>query len=300
MPTRPLNRWMTPNGFRGPNPGQRPAYPASYNRGLNGVVADTAILRAWWDLTDNLNMTANWDGTGGAPSDGDPVGRVNNKAGLNSDYYLHQSAAARKPTWRQESSDFGGRPALEYDGTDDSLFTLGGTNFTAMWQMAATILVSCSFHNVGGAPVNEQNIVYEWGYSSGTQGGLVGFTSNAGTHLRPHARHESSGFKDPYGYQYNDYNQPYVMGQRYIGEGINKTQTAFNGREDQEMVSGLEYGYDKFYLGQFVTGWMYKGHIQHCLVYDGLLDWRDIYRIVRWLMREARADKRYESVRYLP
>jgi hypothetical protein len=74
---------------------------------------------AFFDASDLSSMTIARDGTGAAPTVGDPVGRILDRSGRNN-HAIAPSDAAR-PVLRQTA---GGLYYLEFDGTDDRMLTV--------------------------------------------------------------------------------------------------------------------------------------------------------------------------------
>jgi hypothetical protein len=120
----------------------------------------------WWlDASDISTMSQNSDGTGAVAANGDPVGRINNKA--SSSFNATQPTNNLRPTLL--TSGMGGRPALSVSSTANSGFSsvpkitssatvtyffvgryTGSAGWLTLWQTAAFMDAAAS--GSGAAP----------------------------------------------------------------------------------------------------------------------------------------------------
>jgi hypothetical protein len=84
----------------------------------------------WYDPSDISTLFTDTAGTTPVTAAGDAVARINDKSGRGN--HATQATLAARPIYR---IDAGGRPYLEFDGTDDSLAT-SAINFTATDKMS--------------------------------------------------------------------------------------------------------------------------------------------------------------------
>lgn len=108
-------------------------YPATLFDGVPGGYYSLASGTVWQDTA----------GTAPATADGDPVARVDDQSGHAN--HLLQATSGERPLLKILS---GGRRALRFDGTDDTLGTSGMAAFTGAWSR---VMAFNRTHKVGTA-----------------------------------------------------------------------------------------------------------------------------------------------------